>query len=348
MDTKVVRLYGEKDVRIEQDSVGVPASGEVLVRVIRGGICGSDLHYYLHGGFGTVRVQEPVIMGHEFAGYIESVGPDVQNLKPGDRVGINPSQPCGKCTYCKQGIYQQCLDMHFIGSAFRLPHEQGGFRERIIVPAIQCAKGGEDTDFTALACAEPLAVCLHAAGQVDGVQGKKVLVNGVGPIGALSVAVAKYSKASEIVVLDLSDKTVQVASELGADKGINLSDPDAALSLEQYEADKGYFDLVFECSAAQAAMPNVFSMIRPQGTIIQVGVAGEIIAPLGMLVGKEIRWIGTHRFHEEYHQAVKLISSGAIDVLPMVTDVFPMRDIQKAIEAATDRSHSVKVQLDFS
>ncbi len=344
METRVCRLYGQEDLKIETDAVRQPGPGEALVKVGRGGICGSDLHYYLHGGFGTVRVSEPIIMGHEFAGTIAAVGEGVENLNVGDKVGVNPSQPCGHCSFCQEGLFQHCLEMRFIGSAMRLPHEQGGFREYLTISADQCIKGSADTTIAELACAEPLAVCLHAAKRVT-LKDKKVLVNGAGPIGALCVAAAKYHGAAEIVVVDLFDKTLSVAKEIGADRIINLST--SADSLASYSENKGYFDVVFECSAAQPAIENVFQAIRPQGTIVQVGVTGNMSFPMNVLVGKEVNWIGSQRFHLEYAEAVNLISKKAIDVKPIITDVFPMDSVLDAIKSATDRSKSVKVQVDF-
>lgn len=345
METRVCRLYGEQDLRIETDVVGECGPDDVLVRVGRGGICGSDLHYFQHGGFGTVRVQEPIIMGHEFAGTIEAVGAAVTSLQVGDKVGINPSQPCGQCLYCAQNEPQHCLEMRFIGSAFRLPHEQGGFRERLVIAAEQCCKGAEDTSVAELACAEPLAVCLHAAKNYGSLQGKKVLVNGAGPIGAMCVAVARYGGAAEIVVVDLFEKTLAVSRDMGAHRAINVAENPQQLA--RYGENKGYFDVIFECSAAQAALETVFTTIRPQGTIVQVGVTGSLNVPLGALVGKEVRWIGTHRFHAEYADAVALISQHTIDVTPIITDVFPLDEVDAALVAASDRSSSVKVQLSF-
>ncbi len=344
MESRVCRLYGQENLKIETDQVNPPGTGQVLVKVGRGGICGSDLHYYLHGGFGTVRVKEPIIMGHEFAGTVAALGDGVKGLQVGDKVGVNPSQPCGQCSYCQEGLFQHCLDMHFIGSAMRLPHEQGGFREYLVIGAEQCIKGSDETSIAELACAEPLAVCLHAAKSAE-LAGKKVLVNGAGPIGALCVAVARHHGAAEIVVVDLFDKTLSVAKALGADKLINVSTAKDPLAV--YAEGKGYFDIIFECSAAQPAIENVFQVIRPQGTIIQVGVSGNMTFPMNMLVGKEVRWIGSQRFHGEYAEAVRLISEQKIDVKPIITDVFSMDSVLDAIKAATDRSRSVKVQVDF-
>lgn len=345
MQTRVCRLYGKQDLRLEIDKVSLPGAGEVLVKVGRGGICGSDIHYFLDGGIGTVRVSESIILGHEFAGTIVALGEGVEGLHINDIVGVNPSQPCGRCRYCKEGISQHCNEMCFIGSAMRVPHEQGGFRELLVVKAKQCFKSTGTTSVAELACAEPLAVCLHAAKSAGDMRGKKVLVNGSGPIGSLCVAVARYHGAKEIVVMDLFEKTLAVAMEMGADKTVNIAKSPEALVV--YSQDKGYFDIIFECSAAQGAMDNIFQVVRPQGTIVQVGVAGLISYPMNMLVGKEVKWIGSHRFHSEYQEAVALMGEQKINVRPIITDVFPVSDLHKAIQAATDRSKSVKVQISF-
>lgn len=347
METRVCRLYGKKDLRVEVEPIAPLGPDEVMIRVIRGGICGSDLHYYLDGGFGPIRVKEPIIIGHEFAGYVEQRGRNVNHLNVGDRVGVNPSRPCGECVYCLEGTFQHCLDMHFLGSAFFVPHEQGGFRERMTVKAEQCCKGSDSLDFSELACAEPLAVCLHAARQGGDLRSKRVLVNGAGPIGALCVAVARYQGAKEIVVIDLFDKTLDVAMQMGADRGVNLNVASHRSELAKYQQKKGYFDLVFECSAAPTAIDNVLNLVRPRGRIVQVGVTGELNIPLNMLVSKEVEWIGSQRFNEEYEMAIELLSLGSINVKPIITDVFQMDAAHEALDRATDRSRAVKVQISF-
>src|SRR5690606_16846204 len=159
------RLYGQHDVRIETDEVPAPGAGEALLRMGAGGICGSDLHYYHDGGFGPIRVREPIILGHEVAGTIAAIGPGVDAVQPGTRVALTPSRHCGHCEYCQQGLFRHCLAMRFSGSAMRLPHEQGGFREYMLVPASQCVPLRPTTSLAAAACAEPLAVALHARAQ---------------------------------------------------------------------------------------------------------------------------------------------------------------------------------------
>ena len=155
-------LYAPKDLRIEPVAAAPLGPGEVEVRIEAGGICGSDLHYYFDGGFGTVRLREPMILGHEIAGTVARVGTDVAGVAVGQRVAVNPSRPCGVCRYCHEGKQQHCLDMRFYGSAMRFPHVQGGFREMLVCDAAQAVPVPAAMSAAQAAFAEPFAVCLHA------------------------------------------------------------------------------------------------------------------------------------------------------------------------------------------
>ena len=344
MQTRLARLYAKGDLRIETAPVTAPAPGEVLLKMAAAGICGSDLHYYQDGGFGPVRVREPMIPGHEAAGTVELAGEGV-SLEPGTLVAVNPSQPCGACEYCSIGMPIHCLKMRFMGSAMRLPHEQGMFREWLVVPARQCVEVGASTTPAEAACSEHLSVCLHAASRAPGIAGKKVLVTGAGPIGSLMVAVVSHYEASEIVVTDLADAALARAKAMGANRTINVAQ-DAA-SLAEFQVGKGYFDLVFECSAAAPAIHSAIAAIRPRGTIVQVGVTGDVPLPLNAIVGKELHIHGTQRFHEEFATAVDLISRRKIDVRPIISHSLPLDDAVSAFIIAGDRSLACKVQLTF-
>lgn len=345
MQTRVARLHGMRDLRVETLDTTAPGPGEVQLAMAAGGICGSDLHYYQDGGFGPVRVREPIISGHEASGYVEALGTGVSDLAIGQLVAINPSQPCGKCHYC--GIDQpiHCLEMRFMGSAMRLPHENGMFRDRLVVPARQVHAFGTLTTPGEAACAEPLAVCLHAVAQAGDLSDKRVLVTGAGPIGLLTVAAARHAGAAEIVVTDLADAALSRAPAMGASHTINVATNPQGL--EPYQADKGVFDVVFDCSAAAPALRSAFAVIKPRGLIVQVGVTGDITIPLNALVGKEITWRGSQRFHGEFADAVALISSRAIDVRPIISHTFPLEQAVEAFEQAGDRSVACKVQITF-
>lgn len=344
MQTRLARLYAKGDLRIETGAVAAPGPSEVLLKMAAAGICGSDLHYYQDGGFGPVRVREPIIPGHEAAGVVDRVGEGV-SLKPGTLVAVNPSQPCGHCEYCQKGMPIHCLEMRFMGSAMRLPHEQGMFREWFVVPAKQCFEVGAGTSAAEAACSEPLSVCLHAASRAGEIRGKRVLVTGAGPIGSLMVAAARHHGAAEIVVTDLADAALERAMAMGATRTVNVSS--GASALAGFEANKGYFDLVFECSAAPPAIRGAIAAVKPRGTIVQVGVSGEVPVPLNAIVAKELHIHGTQRFHEEFATAVALISSRAIDVRPIISHSMPLEDADAAFVLAGDRSTACKVQLTF-
>ena len=349
MRTRVARLYGAHDLRVEEQEVSPPGPDQVLLRMAAGGICGSDLHYYQDGGFGPVRVREPIICGHEGAGRVVQAGAGV-DLAPGTLVAVNPSQPCGACEYCRRDMPVHCLDMHFIGSAMRLPHEQGMFRDLFVVGAAQALPLPEGVTEAEAACAEPLAVCLHAVGQaralLGDLAGLRVLISGAGPIGLLVLAAARHAGASDIIVTDLTDAALTRARAMGAGQTINVaSDPDALAPLQK---DKGQIDLIFDCSAAGPALRAAFAAIRPRGTIIQVGVTGDISIPLNALVGKEITWRGSQRFHAEFAEAVELIGSRRIDLRPIISHSLPLERAREAFDLASDRSLACKVQLTFA
>lgn len=345
MRSRVCRLYGKKDIRIESQPISSPGPDQVLVSVEAGGICGSDLHYYQDGGFGPIRVTEPIILGHEVAGIILETGTNVQGLAAGDHVALNPSHPCENCTYCDTGMFQHCLNMRFLGSAMRLPHEQGGFRDKIVLDHAQCVKVSQKTPLSEIACAEPLAVCLHARNQAGDLSGRRVLVTGSGPIGVLCVAVAAQAGASEIVATDLQDVPLKAAKAMGATQVINMSKSD--IDISKYTNNKGYFDVAFECTASKPAIQSAIEMLRPRGTLVQIGVSGDVPLPINFLVGKEIMLKGSHRFHHEFSEAAGLIDNGEINVRPMISNTYQLKDVITAFDVAGDRTRGVKTQLSF-
>lgn len=339
-------LHGQEDLRLDAVAIGAPGPGEVRVRIGAGGICGSDLHYYFHGGFGTVRLREPMILGHEVAGTIEAVGPGVTRVGTGDRIALNPSRACGHCGFCQQGLANHCLDMRFYGSAMRFPHVQGAFAEALIADETQCFKVGAEISVGQAAFGEPLAVALHAVNRAGPLLGKRVLVTGAGPIGALTVAAARHAGAGEIVALDIVDATLIGARRMGANRTINVAASPESMTV--YEKDKGSFDVVFEASGSAKAVAQALAVAKPRAILVQIGVGGETPVPLNILVAKEIDWRGTFRFHAEFALAVDCIASGAIDVLPLLTETVPIADAARAFALASDRTRAIKVHLGFT
>jgi len=346
MQTRACVLHSAKDLRIENVPVAEMGDEQVLVRIGAGGICGSDLHYYLDGGFGVVRLQENFIPGHEVAGTVEAVGSKVTKIKPGDRIALNPSRPCGHCKFCQAGEQQHCADMWFYGSAMRFPHSQGAFREHIVVEEFQCEPVGDTVSLGEAACCEPLAVALHVTQRAGSLTGKRVLVTGAGPIGALVVAAARYAGALEVMAIDLHDAALKKAEEMGATRTLNVSQG-LGLKADEFTADKGYFDVAIECTGAGAVIRDLLPVLRPRGHLIQVGQTGDVPLPINAIVGKELCVVGAFRFHGEYALAARLLKEGRINVKPIITATLPFERAVEAFEMAADRKSHMKVQLTF-
>tara|TARA_R110002096_G_scaffold291969_13_gene486246 strand:- start:5146 stop:6177 length:1032 start_codon:yes stop_codon:yes gene_type:complete len=342
---KAIVIHAAKDLRIEDQPVMPPGPGEVQITMAAGGICGSDLHYYNHGGFGPIRLREPMVLGHEVSGHIAALGAGVTGLRTGQLVALSPSRPCGHCRYCREGARNHCLNMRFYGSAMPFPHIQGAFRQVLNADAAQCAVADGLTPGEA-AMGEPLAVALHAVRRAGGLVGKSVLVTGCGPIGTLAILAARRAGADHIVATDLSDFTLSMAKQIGADGVINMgSAPDG---LSKFTTDKGHFDVLFECSGSAAAVAGAVPAMRPGGTIIQLGLGGDMTLPMQAMTAKELSIKGSFRFHEEFFTGVSLMQKGLIDVKPLITHSFDIDDAMNGFEMASDRSQAMKAQITFA
>jgi L-idonate 5-dehydrogenase len=342
---RAVVIHAAKDLRVEPITVADPGPGEVRVSVGAGGICGSDLHYYQDGGFGTVRVREPMILGHEVAGTITGIGEGVTGVRPGQRIAINPSRACGKCRFCREGQHHHCLEMRFFGSAMRFPHVNGAFRDAIVIDQAQAFPVSDAVSLGEAAFAEPLAVCLHAVAQAGPMLGRRVLVTGCGPIGCLTILAARRAGALDIVATDVADPALAMARRMGADTTINVARESEAMAA--YAEAKGTFDVIFECSGNGRALVGAIAAVRAGGSIVQVGIGSETAMPINSIVAKEIRYVGSFRFDAEFGWAVELIGRRLVDVSPLLTATLPLDRAVEAFELAADRSRAMKVQLSF-
>ncbi len=342
---KSLKIHGAMDLRIENFPLEELSSNQVEISIATGGICGTDLHYYKHGGFGHIKLKEPMVLGHEVSGHITKLGSNVNNLSIGQLVSVSPSRPCNKCEFCLEGIQNHCSNMKFYGSAMPFPHIQGAFRETLIAESFQCIPADGLTPEEA-AMAEPLAVCLHAIKQAGNIFGKKVLITGSGPIGTLCVLSARRAGAEEILVTDISDNALKFSNSVGADKVINTAKNYS--EIEKFQVGKGFFDIAVECSGSASGINDAIKCLKPKGTLIQLGLGGDILMPLVSVTTKELNLKGSFRFHSEFDLAVKMMRKKLIDVKPLITHSIPFKNAEKGFKIAMDENeNSMKVQLSF-
>ncbi|MBP2168375.1 L-idonate 5-dehydrogenase [Erwinia toletana] len=341
MKTQSCMINGKENVEVITQEVNYQGEG-TLVRITRGGICGSDLHYYQHGKVGSFEVKMPMILGHEVIGYV--VKSDNPALKAQQKVAINPSKPCGSCKYCLNDEENQCVSMRFFGSAMYFPHVDGGFTQFKVVDSAQCVPFASDADETVMVFAEPLAVCIHAANQAGDLSGKKVFISGVGPIGCLIAAAAKAKGASEIVCADVSERSLSMAEKMGATSLIHAASGD----FTPYLADKGYFDVSFEASGHPSSLQRCLEVTRAKGTLVQVGMGGAVPNfPIMLLIAKEIKLVGSFRFTHEFNTAVEWLGNGTVNPLPLFSGEYSLAEIDAALVFAGDKQQAAKVQLTF-
>ncbi|MGV3552086.1 L-idonate 5-dehydrogenase [Rhizobium sp.] len=340
---KAVVIHSPFDLRVDDIEEQSVSANDVKVRIEAGGICGSDLHYYRHGGFGTIKLLQPMVLGHEIAGTIVEIGKDVTGLAVGQRVAVNPSRPCGKCRYCAAGKRNLCTDMHFYGSAMRFPHVQGGFREHLVCEAAQAVPVPDTVSAAEAAFAEPLAVCLHAAMQAGPLLGQRVLITGAGPIGVLTAIAARQAGAREIVVTDILDAPLAIARAVAADRTINvMSGGGNGGGLPE-----DHFDVMFEAAGSAATIRDGLSAVRRGGLIVQVGQGAQATLPMSLIVTREVTIRGAFRFDGEFELAVAMIASGAVPTDTLLTSTFAVDDAREAFDVASNKERSMKVQLSF-
>jgi L-idonate 5-dehydrogenase len=336
---KAVVVHGNRDVRVDEVPDPVPGEGEVLLALEWGGICGSDISYWRHGGTGTAVLRHPMILGHEVAGRVAGLGPGVSGVEVGQPVTVHPAELVGEHAY-PEGRSNLHPHVRYFGSAAFDPHTDGGFSEYRTVPVGQLRPLPDGVSTQQGALAEPLGVALHAVNRAGSLRGRTVLVNGAGPIGALVVAAAKHRGASAVIAADLAATSLEIAKRMGADETRDLSTQSLPEDV----------DISFEASGAPAAIGPVLRATARGGTVVQVGnLPGEPApAALGDLVTREITWTGSYRFADEITDALTALAEG-LDISPLITHTYPLAGAAEALAVAADRTTgSSKVLLRLS
>ncbi len=342
---KAFLLHGEKDMRAQDIDLPDVPPGQVMLRVKRAGICGSDIHYYSHGKIGSFIPKRPFVLGHEFAGEIVSAGDGVVTSLVGQRVTVDPSIPCGRCKLCRGGRYNLCRKMRFYGSASCDPHIDGGFAEYTVAPTANCFVIPDSLGWGEAAMIEPLSVVVHAARRAGDIAGRRVLVIGGGAIGQLMALVARAFGASQVVVSDIAAYPRALAVKLGADAALNASDAD--FELQATNLSQGGFDFVFEASGSPDALPQAIAVADRGATIVQVGtLPTPVTAPLNSIMAKELNFIGSFRFANVFATALDLTVSRRVNLTALISTVLPLADMQKAMDLAIGKNEIVKVQIE--
>jgi len=340
-------LHGRKDLRLEQRPRPEVAPGKVLIRVRRAGICGTDVHYFAVGRVGQYVMSAPFVLGHEFTGEIVAVGAAVTKPAIGQRVVVNPAWQCGQCDYCRAGRGNLCRRVRMLGSASTTPPTDGAFSEYVMVGAEQCYPIPPGMDDGLAAIMEPFAVALQALRRAGPVSGKSVVVTGGGPIGLLVVIAARARGATTIAISDPIAERREMALAVGADATL---DPTGDGFKEQVATLTGDgFDCLFEASGSPQAIKQAFEVVRRGGTIVQIGLiaAPEIAVPVNQLLVRELQFVGSFRYGDVWEEAIRLVASGRVNLRPLISRVFPFRQVNDALELACARTGVVKVQLDL-
>jgi len=344
-DNLTAVLHKTGDLRLEQRPIPEPQEHEVLLRMSAVGICGSDVHYLVRGHIGDFVVKSPMVLGHEAAGVVVKCGGKVKNLKPGDRVAIEPGVPCRMCDYCKGGKYNLCRDVVFCAT----PPYDGNLCRYYTHAADFCFKLPEHVSLEEGALLEPLSVGVHACRRAGVTIGTTALITGAGPIGLVSMLVAKAMGASKVVVVDLVDTRLEVAKKLGADFVLKATPGmDTAQLVEKVREILGDLaDVTIECSGAESSIKLGIQGTRAGGVVLLVGLGpAEVKVPIVDAAVREVDIRGVFRYANCYPLALDLIATGKVDVKPLITHHYKLEETLQAFETSrTGAGGAIKVMI---
>ena len=338
---KAAVFHGIEDIRVEDVPQPEAGPADLVVTVAACGICGSDLHSYLHGAF----VAPGQIMGHEFSGAVLTAGADVEGVVVGDRVTASPIVPCHHCARCAEGRYNLCAKAWTSGIAYGRP---GAFAECVRIPGAQLGgnvfKLEDSVSDEAGATVEPLAVAVHAVRLVGAVAGQTAVVLGLGTIGQEVVQVLKAYGAQRVIGVDLSPLRLSAATEVGAEAVDGTPGVEAALA-EVLGEDE--VDVVFECSGVPALATASIELVKGGGTVVILALYDDPVTfnPT-VLVQKEIRFQGSIAYtSDDFGEAVALITSGDVQAAPLITHREVLDDISDAFVVQLEKDRSLKVLI---
>jgi len=337
---KVAVMEGIGKMGYLERPIPKPKAREVLVKLEYVGICGSDMHYYESGAIGDYVVEPPFVLGHEPGGTVVEVGEAVHHLKPGDRVALEPGKTCGRCAFCRTGRYNLCPDVVF----FATPPVDGVFQEYVAHEADLCFKLPENVSTLEGALIEPLAVGFHAANQGGAHAGQTAVVMGSGCIGLVTMMALKAEGVSRVYVVDIMQKRLNKALELGADGVINAAQEDPVAAVLRLTDGEGC-DLAIETAGTEITTRQCIHMTKKGATIVLVGYSktGEMTLPMSLALDKELTFRTVFRYRHIYPMAIEAVAAGKVNLRGIVTDIFSFEDLQNAMDRSiSDKANIVK------
>jgi len=328
MGNRAAVMTGLGKIEIQERPVSAPGPREAVVRIEAVGACGSDAAYLKVGQIGDYVVEGPIILGHEAAGVVETVGSDVTSVKPGDRVAIEPGTPCRDCVECHAGRYHLCAKLEFLAT----PPYDGALLQLLLIDSRNLFPIPDEMSFEQGALLEPLSVGIWACHQASLRPGDEVLVTGAGPVGLTSALAAWAFGASSVTMTDISDFRLALAKSMGF--GVEKSDA----------ATERTFDVLLECSGAPGVLAAGLRRLRPAGRAAMVGMSKEeaIALPLAQLNPQELTIRLVNRYAHTWPTAIALVASGRVDLEPLITHHFPLDKTAEALTLAGRVPDSMK------
>ena len=336
-----VVAHAKGDLRIDDLSLRAPAADEAVVEVRYGGICGSDLHYWLHGAAGESILKAPLVLGHEISGRVVRAAADGTGPAAGTPVAVHPATPGpGAARYPadRPNLSPGCT---YLGSAARYPHTDGAFSRYVNLPVRMLRALPEGLDLRTAALIEPASVAWHAVSRAGGAAGKTALVIGSGPIGALAVAVLKRAGAGRIVAVDMHAKPLEIAAAVGADQMLAAGDAEAIAAVEA--------DIVIESSGNHHGLASAIQGAARGGTVVMVGLlpTGPQPVLISLAITRELDLKGSFRFNDEIDDVIAALADGTLHIEPVITHEFPVEAAVEAFGVARNSADSGKVLLSF-
>jgi L-idonate 5-dehydrogenase len=336
-----VVAHGKGDLRIEDIPLTTPAPDEAIIEIAYGGICGSDLHYWLHGAAGESILKEPMVLGHEIVGVVLQQASDGSGPGVGTPVAVHPATPAPGDARYPQDRPNLSPGCTYLGSAARYPHTDGAFSRYANLPARMLRPLPESLDLRTAALVEPASVAWHAVARAGDVKGKRALVIGSGPIGALAVAVLKRAGAARIVAVDMHDKPLEIARAAGAHEVLKGDDAKAIAAVDA--------DVVIESSGSHHGLASAIKGATRGGKVVMVGLlpSGPQPVLISLAITRELELLGSFRFNDEIDHVILALADGSLFVDPVITHEFGLAHGLEAFEVAKNSAVSGKVLLNF-